>query len=375
MSKKEKKDEKEEVQEDKAKEITDGIEDKIDKLIDAKLGETLDKQLEKHTRTGADGKNKIYSSKLSKSDVDKMDWKEKGAHFVSAIARGDREKLDALSEGTDAEGGYLVPEEYRQEIVKRAYDQAMIRPRARVIPMSTDTLNMPTSDSGPKVYWTAEAASKTTTSAQFGQFTLTALKMAAIMVTSDELNEDSTPNVIEYLTDEFASVIAEEEDKVFTSGNGSTEPAGLDSYSLGTIDAGGDVKYDHFVDAIYALKQAYRQNAVWICHQQVLAEIQKLQDDNGRPLLLNLNAKENPMILGRPVLEVNSMDTTKIFVGDLSKYIIGDRSGMTMRTSQDAYVGSTSMFQTDQTAIRVVKRLDAGLPQTEAFKEIQNVQA
>lgn len=373
MSEKEKKDE--EKEEEEAKQITDSIEEKMEKLIDSKLAETLDKQLEKNTRTGADGKKKIYSSKISKSDIDKMDWKAKGAHFISAVAHNDREKLDALSEGTDADGGYLVPPEYRQEIVKRAYDQAMIRPRARVIPMSTDTMYLPTSDSGPKVYWTSEAASKTTTSAQFGQFSLGALKMAAIMVTSDELNDDSTPNIIDYLTDEFASVIAEEEDRVFTRGNGTTEPAGLDSYTLTTVDAGGDLEYGHFVDAIYSLKQAYRNNAVWICHQQTLAEIQKLQDDQSRPLLLNLNAKENPSILGRPVLEVNNMDTTKIFVGDLSKYIIGDRSGMTMRTSQDAYVASTSMFQTDQTAIRVVKRLDAGLPQTEAFVEIQNTQA
>jgi len=371
MSEKEKKEKKPE--EEEAKKIADSIEEKVGKLIDAKFGEVLDKQLEKHTRTGADGKKKLYSSKLSKDEVDKMDWKAKGAHFVSAIAHNDREKLDVLTEGTDEEGGFLVPEEYRQEIVKRAYDVAQIRPRARKIPMATDTLNIPTADTGPKVYWTAESAAKTTTSAQFGQFTLSALKMAAVMVVTDELSDDSTPNVIEYLTDEFANVIAEEEDRVFTSGNGTTEPAGLDSYTLTTVDAGSNLDYTHFVDAVTTLKQAYRSNSVWICHRETLADIYKLQDDNGRPLILNLNAKENPTILGRPVLEVNGMDTSKIFLGDLSKYVIGDRSGMTMRTSQDAVIADRSMFQHDETAIRVVKRLDAGLPLTEAFVEIENV--
>ena len=359
----------------KAKDIVSGLDSKLDKLLDAKLDEKFDASMDKiGTKLENEQGKKLYTG-FTKADVKKMTWQEKGFQFINALAHNDKEKLDGLTEGTPADGGYLVPDEFRAEIIKKLHDTAVIRPRARVIPMSSDTLKIPTTDSSVKTYWTAEAASKTTTSAQFDEFELSILKLAAVMVASDELLEDSSVGVIEYLTEEFANAIAIEEDRVFTSGNGTTEPAGLDSYTLTTVDAGGALAYGHFVDAWTTLKQGYRANSVWIAHSQVIAEIFKLQDGNARPLILDIPSKPNPVLMGRPILECNSMDTTKIFFGDLGKYIIGDKGEMRMATSNEAYVASTSMFQTDQTAIRVVKRMDAGLPQTEAFVEMQNVQA
>jgi len=50
-----------------------------------------------------------------------------------------------------------------------------------VVPMKRDVMKIPTLESGPKVTWTLENATKSTTTAHFNEATLTARKMAAIM--------------------------------------------------------------------------------------------------------------------------------------------------------------------------------------------------
>jgi len=103
-----------------------------------------------------------------------------------------------------------------------------------VIPMSKDIMNIPTLISGPKVTWTNELAAKSTTTARFGQATLTAHKMAAIQYISDELIADSTQiDVVDLIISLFAEAIGIEEDRVITAGNGVGQPTGYASGGLG----------------------------------------------------------------------------------------------------------------------------------------------
>src|SRR3990167_3141196 len=74
-------------------------------------------------------------------------FKSLGEFFAMANAhRGWRsgqqldDKIKALGEGAGDQGGFLVPEEYRAELLKLSLEQALVRPRARVIPMARETL-------------------------------------------------------------------------------------------------------------------------------------------------------------------------------------------------------------------------------------------
>lgn len=371
---KEKKDEK---IEEKAK----GIVNEFEKYTDDKIGkleEKMDKVLSQFSKEKQEegGKGKLYSPEINKSDVEAMGWEEKGFHYLRGILTNDKQKLEVLSEGEDADGGYLVPEEYRLEVMKRSNDASVIRPRAQVIPMGSNTLNLNYEDTRPDVFITSEGASKTTTSSTFGRTQLTLKKLAAIMQMTDELKDDSGIGIMDYLTTQLAEAIARKEDELFMSGNGTTEPAGIDDYAgIPTVDAGGTLTYQTLVDAKYELPQGYRNNAVWICHRTVLAELNKLADDNNRPLLVNVQGGTSETLLGYPVLEHNNMDQSKIFFGDLGRYVIGDGGSMKIDTSMHATVGNSNSFEEDKTALRVVKRIDGALPLTEAFVEVQDVQA
>src|SRR3546814_6041233 len=80
-------------------------------------------------------------------------------------------------ESVGAEGGFLVPEEFRGELAKVSLGTSIVRPRARVIPMNSATLRFPKIDEtsrvssvygGVVVYRTEEGAELTESEAAFG---------------------------------------------------------------------------------------------------------------------------------------------------------------------------------------------------------------
>jgi len=365
---------------DKVEEKANEIVDELGKYTDEKVGKLeskMDKMaemLEKYGKEKEEEKGKLYSPSFKKSDVQKMGWKEKGFHFLRSVVYGKEEQAKLLTGTDDASGGYLVPEEYLAEIMTRSRDRAVIKQRARVIPMTSPTLNLSTEYGNPDVFYTAEGATKTTTSATVDRTTLNLKKLAAIIRVTDELQDDANVDIIDYVTDRLVDAVVEKEEEMFITGTGTTMPKGLNHYALESVDAGGDLVFGDIVDAKFKLSQRYRNNAVWIAHKDVIAEIQQLTDDSDRPLILsNMGEATSEVLLGSPILENNNVPTDKIFFGDLSYYVIGEGREMRIDSTNTGVVGGQSDWERDTTSLRIVKRHDAALPLTEAFVEIENV--
>ena len=70
--------------------------------------------------------------------------------------------------------------EFRSEIIRDIAEGPYMRKEVRVVPMKRDVMKIPSLASKPKVSWTEENATKSTTTAHFGEQTLTVKKMAAI---------------------------------------------------------------------------------------------------------------------------------------------------------------------------------------------------
>src|SRR5260221_234645 len=91
-------------------------------------------------------------------------------------------RLASLSEiqnafGTDvpSDGGFLVPEQFRSDLLMLSLEKGVIRPRATVIPMGSQTLALPAVDAtsdvssllgGIVMYWVDESSAPTETSAK-----------------------------------------------------------------------------------------------------------------------------------------------------------------------------------------------------------------
>ena len=340
------------------------LNEKVDKLIlqtqpeDSKLKEILN------------GKDYI-------KDADNLTKDEKIVGFFHALVRNNEPALKALSEGTDADGGFLFPDEFKAEVIRELADLNVMRGLVRIIPMKRDVMNIPTLASGPQLTWTAENVAKSTTTAHFGNAVLTARKCAAILYASDELIDDSDQiDVVQLIITLFAEKIAEEEERVITRGNGTTEPTGLEQARIdATIASRAAVNqdFDDIIDLEHDLPSKYRRNAVYLVHNEDIRELRKLKDSDGRYLWADPVADGQPATFhGKKAFENNHLVLGTLFFGDFRRgYWLGDRQRMTVKISQD----TTQAFTQDMTAIRIVFRIAGNVVFANAIRALTGLSA
>lgn len=308
-------------------------------------------------------------------DKDTLTKEEKIVGFFHALVTNNEPVVKALSEGVAADGGNLFPAEFVAELIKPLSAPGTMRALVRVIPVKRNSITAPTLAGRPKIYWTAENAAKTTTTAAFGTKTITVRKAAAILYSSDELVEDSTEfDVVQMIIDMFAEAITEEEDRVILRGNGTTEPRGIETSraagEITTISFGGAITFDKIKQLKYALKARYRRGATWLIHPNDIANVDTLKDSNGRYLWQEAANADAPATLsGHPVSEQFDLPENTIFFGNWKlAYWLLDRKQMTVKISND----ESQAFNRDQTAIRVVIRIGGDIVLGEAAKAANN---
>lgn len=315
---------------------------------------------------------KILNGKDYLREKDQLTAEQKIVGFFHALVTGNEHATKALSEGTAADGGYLFPDEFLAEVIKDVAELNVMRNLVRIIPMRRDVMKIPELLSGPDVYWTAENAAKTTTTAHFSERTLTVKKMAAIIYASDELIEDSTEiDIVNLIIRLFSERIADKEEEAIIAGNGTTQPTGLETArSAGTISAIAAVTqdYDDILDLEHSLPAKYSNQAVFLANRNTIKELRKLKDTNGRYQWQPSPAAGQPATLGgKPVYEVNYLGNGIVYFGDFKQgYFLGDRKMMTVKITQD----SETAFTKDQTAIRVVHRIAGNVGNPRAIRAL-----
>lgn len=170
------------------KDLRESLEDDIDdevweKRIDDAV-ETVLNRLQGSNRGKVAGILGLDKGGLRK-DTDEMTVEEKSKAFANAVIQCDHVALKSLSEGTASEGGYLVPDDFYNKVVRALPETASLYSEVTKLPMRRDVMKIPTLVDGPRVYWTDERAAKSTTTSVFSDATLTAYKMAAILYISD----------------------------------------------------------------------------------------------------------------------------------------------------------------------------------------------
>ena len=276
--------------------------------------------------------------------------------------------------GEDAQGGFLVPEEYRMNLLEIALETSVVRPRATVLPMASDSLKIPfvndTSHAasvygGVVAYWTAEAATKTATKPTFGQLELTPHKLAGLTYASNELLADSAIALEPLITRMFGSAWGYYEDDAFINGGGGGQPLGILNCGCLKIvlrNTVNRVHYEDIAEMYQSMLPASLPYAVWVIHPNVLAELIELgsgnaADASGKILIWQPDAKAGVQLtlLGRPVIiseKLPGLGTQgDILFADFRYYLIGDRQSITIDSSTHV------AFTTDETAWRFVIRV------------------
>lgn len=275
-----------------------------------------------------------------------------------------------------SEGGFLIPETMRSEVLRLSLEQAIVRPRATVIPMSSLRLPVPTIDETSHVasvrgglvgYWTEEGAELVASAAKFGRVMLEAKKLTIYAEVPNELPADAM-GFSALLGQILPEAVAWFEDDGFTNGNGSGEPEGWVE-SSGRVSfarqAAGKITWLDVVTAYSRMLPQSLSRAVWVASMDslpTLATITTNPDGTGFPLLINVGGLPDAprlTLLGRPLLLTEKVPALGS-QGDLSfvdfgEYLIGDRQAMQAESSREYKFGS------DKTAYRVIERVD-GMP-------------
>lgn len=317
---------------------------------------------------------KVFVAEDTQKAVNELTAEEKVKAFCIALVNRDAVAVKALSEGVNADGLYTVPTEFEGQLREEIYQQATIRPMVSVITMNRKTKTLDEILNGPDTYWTAEGATKTTTTAEFSQKVLTAFKLAAIIYLTDELIEDSVYDLVSVLIKRFAQRILEKEEAAFLGGNGTTQPEGLfTNSSIGTTSvAGSNLTIDHLINLEYSLPKKFRKGAKYLGNGVNVRELKKLKDSNGRYLWQdgNVQAGTPPTLNGYEFVEHDECPEGQIMFGNFKEgYAIGDRKGITVKVTDD----TETTFTQDKTAIRVVKRVGGIVVFPQYFKKLTNI--
>lgn len=307
------------------------------------------------------------------SDVKSLTKDEKIVTFFKALLYADKDHasqtvMRALVEGTDAEGGYLVPEELRAEVWRVLPDFAVMRRIARVIPMATNVLKLNSLTARPSAYWTSEYGSKSTSSAEFDQISLSPNDLVCLLPISEQLLADANIGLVNYIVQLFAEAIAATEDKAFFTGSGTGQPKGINQETITSIAVGGAGTFDNLIALIHSLPQAIRRSrsAAFVASNRVIRALRGLKDGNSRYLWEagDPNSPTDPdRLYGYPIYEQNDLAESELYFGDWSYYIIGDRQQMTVATTTEG----GEAWRRNAVEIKAVSRVDGKAVLTKAF--------
>lgn len=303
----------------------------------------------------------------------------KSAIFVQALMQGDKEKLQLLTEGTAANGGYLVPDEFANMIIEDRRDNVVMRNIATVMTTQSDTFHLPNLATRPKAAFRSEAAVKNTSTVTFGENVFTPYSLAVIVGLSNELVADArlgvNGSILNYVAKLMATSLREREEKAFWTGDGSGQPTGISQYSPRSVAASitDASRSDSLIQGFIRTPQGYRNSGVWVMNSQTLEKVMTLKDSNGNYLISRLPDSPQMTIKGRPIYEQNDLAVGTAYFGDFGYYTIVDRQGITVDVSDVATVGGASAFEKNLTYVRVESRVDGELTLTDGLTKVSGL--
>jgi HK97 family phage major capsid protein len=314
---------------------------------------------------------------------------------ASAMQRLSQAEQNALSEGTESQGGVLVPPDVQAEILARTAQLSVMRRISRVVTTTRDQVRFPAVSahatsgslysSGFVGTWAAETPAFSETDPAFESFEIAVKKIRVATKMSNDWLADAGGNMIAFLAQNGAENMALVEDDGLIAGTGANHtPVGILSAGITTGDVEGSTantisntttnagSAPKITALQYLLPAQYASGASFLMRRAIAGDVRALVDGNGRPYWLEMSASgfgATPgTIGGAPVYNSDSMpndgsDTNKVMVfGNFSNYIVVQRQAITTTVLRERFA------DTDQTGIILSERIGGGVWNTDAFR-------
>lgn len=279
----------------------------------------------------------------------------------------------AQAVGSDAAGGYTVPEGFSGEIDKAlaAWGPMLDGGVARIYPTATgNPIPWPTTDytgiTGELKSENAAATDDNGNDIVFGQKILNAyLYDSEIVKVSIELLQDSFFDMEGLIAELFGESLGRTVNDVLTVGNGTAKPNGIVTASAaGKVAASTSaITADEVIDMQHSVDPAYRASprVRWMFHDTTLAALRKLKDGQGNYLWQMGDVKSaapatllgNPYSINQAMAELDGGVNSRVMTfGDMSKYVVRRVGGAQMIALRERYmeklqVGFISFLRVD----------------------------
>ena len=321
-----------------------------------------------------------------------------GGNFDNAAFIAERKFMDAemarefkaLSATVPSDGGYLVPEVYASEIIELLYPATVIFSLgARRLGMSNGNMNIPKTRSGSRAKFVGENRKIPSSAPGFGNLKLSAKKLSAIIPMSNDLlrstNFDNDVIVGQDITKQMALGV---DYGALMGKGGEFQPVGItENKGVLTIDATKlDTDYASSAGVLTAMFPGYMVAAVlknnvlagslgFTFNTSVEQYFKNLRDNVGGFIFQDEMNKQHTLA-GYPYRTTNLFETvggkTKIIFGDWNDLVLGEQGALEIETSRegswtDEAGNLISAFENDQTIIRAINNVDAGLRHDESF--------
>ena len=299
------------------------------------------------------------------------------------------EVRNALSIGTDSQGGYTVPEFLVADFIDNLRAKSVaFRAGAMAMPLYTNSTVITRLDSDPTFAWRAEAGAVSESDPSFSAITLVPKSVAVLVKASNELLQDSV-NIEDVLFHSLVNAAATAVDQAVLSGTGSgNQPTGiLNTSNINTVDMSSAspnngaaiTDYDPLLDALYEidLDNANEPTAL-VMHPRTRTAFSKLKDSENRQLTPPWEiVPDTGDGSGIPYLKTTSMaidetvgsstNASSIIVGDFSQVIVGIRQDFQLEVLRELYRENL------QTGFIAHLRLDVAVTRPEHFCRVQGI--
>jgi HK97 family phage major capsid protein len=327
---------------------------------------------------GTEGFNKMHSEAFSA-------FLRGGETAASAVLQKHNAPAEtyALIGTVDDLGGFLVPEDFRTEIMRDLPGYTVVRQAgARVVPTSRDQLVFPAikrnsgSAPNPNMYtsnyagaWRQQGAIGTTGDAPptqnqptFGQERIPVhiWQPDAVVLTQEFLSDAVVP-VDSIVAELIAETRGLDEDWAFLNGDGVDRPQGLLSAGLTAVNTGSatDVTYAGLIDLYVGLPAQYRGGAGFIMSSATYGNCLKLNTGTGGWYIFPPNTLPGTMFT-KPVYFSEFMPAIgsgnkPIIFGNFRHYVIAERMDLRIQRLVERFAPNVGLLPTARVGGQVVR--------------------
>ena len=338
----------------------------------AAASKVMDRRSEATSQTRTEGKRGDELRKFFSGD----EYRNAFGRYLKVGISGLRpDEFRALSEGTNADGGFLPSDDFLATLIEKRFQANAMRQIANVIPLGTFETQVTFENGMPTATYELEAATKTESSPTFDNLTLVPRTMRCFTKVSNELLADAPSrgpafNVESILARQFGRVMGEKEEQAFCGGNGTApNPKGIFSFTATRVitpvetAASTAITANDLIDVIAGLPRQYREGAVWVMNDKIFWAIRKLLQVSAVTTTTSgaaggtyspfawslgdgrLQDGEPDRLLGYPVICVNNdanntltAGTRVAVFGNFNYFHIGEREGVSIKVARETYL-------------------------------------